>query len=127
MKRSRENLDKISEICSYLIDRDVNIKSEYFFIKSIIDSIPISFFILKIDNKLKITNQIGKNITNYKGKTLFEIFDNNDLFIADCYKTFSGNVIKSTTILDGKNFNFINYPIVSKDNNENCIITIAWD
>jgi hypothetical protein len=126
IKRDSENIKKISELCNYLIDRDFSLKKEYFFIKSIIDTLPVSFFALSIDKSLNICNQQGNLITNYSNNNIINIFGNENEFTLKCINVFSGVEIHSKVILDGVEFDCIMYPIKTAESDIKNIIIIGW-
>lgn len=126
MKRNRENLNKLSELCEYLSDRDVKIKEEHLLLRTMAKDLPLKFFALKINNEMKIETQLGESIPNLSGKNLTDIFEKDSEYITSYTKSLSGEVTKVKVNIDGKTFECINNPIKTDDGKINSIVSVAW-
>jgi len=126
MRRNRQNLDKISELCEYLSDRDTRLKEEHFLLKKIIEDLPLKVFAIKVNKDMQITSQLGTNVPNISGKNLIELFEKESDYVASCIRAMEGSNSKSTISFDGNAFECINKPIKTEDGSVNSIISVAW-
>lgn len=126
MRRSKENLKKISELCEYLSDRDIRLKEEHSILKKIVEDLPLKIFAIKIDKDMHITSQLGTSVPNLSGKNLLDLFEKDSDFIISCMQSMNGQNTKTLIKLDGNIFECTNNPIKSEDGKVNSIISVAW-
>ncbi len=126
MRRNKENLKKISELCEYLPDRDTRLKEEHFLLKKIIEDLPLKIFAIKIDKEMKISTQLGTNVPNLSGKNLLDIFEKESDYILSYLQAIGGQHTKTTMNLNGNNFDCINNPIVADDGRISSVVCVAW-
>jgi hypothetical protein len=126
MRRNRQNLNKISELCEYLSDRDIRLKEEHFLFKKIIEDLPLKVFAIKVDKEMNIISQLGTNVPNISGKNIIELFEKESDYVASCIMAMEGSNSKSTISFDGSAFECINKPVKTEDGIVNSIISVAW-
>lgn len=126
MRRSKENLKKISELCEYLSDRDIRLKEEHFLLKKIVEDLPLKVFAIKINKDMNITSQLGTNVPNLSGKNLLDLFERDSDFVASCIQSMSGENTKTLMKLDGNIFECTNNPVKSEDGRVSSVISVAW-
>lgn len=125
MRRSRENITKISELCAYLSDRDLRMKEEYFLLKKIFEESPVKFFAVKINKSMSIEDHIGIDkeslpLDGIKGilEKDFERTLGTDKAVLD------DNKIRIQ--IDNKIFDCTTKPLVSDDGLVKSIVLIGW-
>ena len=126
MRRSKDNLKKISELCESLSDRDTRIKEEHFLLKKIVEDLPLKVFAIKIAKDMSITSQLGTNVPNLSGGNLLDFFEKDSDFIISCMQSMDGKNTKTLMNLNGSTFECTNNPVRSEDGNINSIISVAW-
>jgi len=126
MRRNKENIKKISEICNYLSDRDIGMKEEYCLLKKIVEDLPINLFALKINKDLIITKQLGKYKNNLSGSRLSDHFGSDSDFISKISISINGEKTNTFFEIDSEKFECINTPIHSEDGTINSVLSIAW-
>jgi len=126
MRRSKENLKKISELCDYLSDRDIRLKEEHLLLRKIVEDLPLKVFAIKINKDMNIVCHLGTNVPNLSGKNLLDIFEKDSEYIMSCIQSMSGENTKTLMKLDGNTFECTNNPIKSEDGRVNSIICVAW-
>lgn len=126
MRRNKENLKKISELCEYLPDRDSRLKEEHFLLKKIIEDLPLKIFAIKIDKEMKVSTQLGTNVPNLSGKNLLDLFEKDSDYIMSCIQAMSGENTKTTMNLNGNSFDCVNNPVVTDDGRISSVISVAW-
>jgi hypothetical protein len=126
MRRSKENLKKISELCESLPDRDIRLKEEYFLLKKIFEDLPLKVFAIKINKEMKIISHLGVNASLFFGKDLLDIFEKDSDYITSCFQSMVGKNTTTQIILNGKTFECINNPVKSEDGKINSIVSVAW-
>jgi len=126
MRRSKDNLKKISELCESLSDRDTRIKEEHFLLKKIVEDLPLKVFAIKIAKDMSITSQLGTNVPNLSGRNLLDFFEKDSDFIISCMQSMDGKNTKTLMNLNGSTFECTNNPVRSEDGNINSIISVAW-
>lgn len=126
MRRSKENLKKISELCDYLSDRDVRLKEEHLLLRKIVEDLPLKVFAIKINKDMNIVSHLGTNVPNLSGKNLLDIFEKDSDYIMSCIHSMSGESTKTLMNLDGNMFECTNKPIKTDDGRVNSIISVAW-
>jgi len=126
MRRSKDNLKKISELCDYLSDRDIRLKEEHLLLKKIVEDLPLKVFAIKVNNEMKVISQLGTNVPNLSGKNLLDLFEKDSDYIMSYIQSLSGENTKTLMKLDGNVFECTNKPIKSDDGKVNSIISVAW-
>jgi hypothetical protein len=126
VRRNKDNIKKISEICNYLSDRDVGMKEEYSLLKKIIEDLPINILAFKINKDFIVTKQIGKYKDNLSGSRLSDHFGNDSDFISKISISINGEKTNTFFEIDSEKFECINTPIHSEDGTINSVLSIAW-
>ena len=126
MRRSKENLKKISELCDYLSDRDVRLKEEHLLLRKIVEDLPLKVFAIKINKDMNIVSHLGTNVPNLSGKNLLDIFEKDSDYIMSCVHSMNGENTKTLMNLDGNTFECTNKPIKTDDGKVNSVISVAW-
>jgi len=126
MRRSKENLKKISELCDSLSDRDVRLKEEYLLLRKIVEDLPIKIFAIKVNKDMEVVSHLGTNVPNLSGKNLLEIFEKDSDYIISCIQSMGGESTKTSMNLEGNIFECTNKPIKTEDGKVNSVISVAW-
>ncbi len=126
MKRNKENLNKISELCDYLSDRDSKMKEEYQLLLKLIESLPIKIFAIKISKDMTIQHHLGNGNYNLSGKKISELFAKETEYLISCQASMNGEVTKSKIKLNNTTFNCISKPVKNIDGPIDSVISVAW-
>lgn len=126
MKRNKENLKKISELCDYLSDRDIKMKEEYQLLLKLIESLPIKIFAIRISKDMTIQQHLGNSNYNLSGKKVSELFEKESEYLMSCQASMNGETTKSKIKLNNTIFDCINKPVKNTDGPIDSVISVAW-
>jgi len=126
MKRNKENLKKISELCDYLSDRDIKMKEEYQLLLKLIESLPIKIFAIKISKDMTIQQHLGNSSYNLSGKKVSELFEKEPEYLMSFQASMNGETTKSKIKLNNTIFDCINKPVKNTDGPIDSVISVAW-
>ncbi len=126
MRRNKENLKKISELCDYLSDRDSKMKEEYQLLLKLIESIPIKIFAIKISKDLTVEHHLGNGNYNLSGKKISELFSKETDYLISCQESMKGEITKSKIKINNIIFDCISKPVKNNDGPIDSVISVAW-
>jgi hypothetical protein len=125
MKRNKENIKKISELCSYLSDRDIKMKEEYFLLKKIFEESPVKFFAVKINKNMNIEDYIGIDKESLPLDGIRDIIEKDFQCTSNIVKSTSGED-KIMIQIDNKIFDCTRRPLISDDGLVKSIVLVGW-
>jgi hypothetical protein len=126
MRRSKDNLKKISELCDYLSDRDTRLKEEHLLLRKIVEDLPLKVFAIKVNRDMNIVSQLGTNVPSLSGKNLLEIFEKDSDYIMSCLQSMDGEDTKTVMKLGSNTFECTNKPIKNDEGRVSSVISVAW-